>query len=71
MLYPNLTVDELRNGRHLVDEYEAKVSQLQGLMYNLLILHRFHDKQKEVSVDKLRYDLYTDEWKPVRTQGCR
>jgi hypothetical protein len=54
-----------------VDEYEAEVSQLQRLMYNIMILRRFHNNQKEVLVDKLRHDLYTEEWKAAGDQGCK
>jgi hypothetical protein len=47
------------------------VYQLQRLMYNILILRIFHDNQKEASVDKLRHDLYSEEWKAVKNQGYR
>ena len=46
------------------------MSQIQGLMYNILILRRFHNNQIEILVDKVRHDLYTEEWKAVRNQGC-
>jgi hypothetical protein len=66
-----LTVDELRPAERLGDKYEAEVSQFQSLMYNILILRKFHNNQKEVLIDKLRHDLYPQEWKTLRNQDCK
>jgi hypothetical protein len=70
MLYPKLTVDELRPASRLGDEYEAEVSQFQRLAYNILILHRFHNNQKGVLVDKLRHAFIRKNAKPQEIRAA-